>query len=362
MTSFVYDTFDIVDVAARLGIKFHPTQSNNVEYKALCPFCSDTKYHLGINRSKEKFNCFKCGEHGNSVTLYAKINGISNKEAHRLLKLEEERSEFKPIYFPPVESEAPIRPIEDRHKVYYDFLNLLRLNRGHMLNLQNRGLDFSDIYTFMYKSVPTDNVSRREVLEALSAKHDLTGIPGFWYDEKGTAHMYYNKLGGIFIPVCNKEGYIQGLQMRLDVSEYSSEKKFRWFSSRHFDGGTGAKPWIHVVGDTSSKEICLTEGAMKADIASVLSNGRLFAAVPGVNAIAFLPEVLSELGITKVYEAFDMDKRSKPEVKQALIALRTTLFQNGIECESCSWNPLYKGIDDYMLARTKLAQNMPIAA
>ena len=49
MTNFKYDSFDIVEVAEKCGIYFHPIQRNDVELKALCPFCSDTKYHLGLN-------------------------------------------------------------------------------------------------------------------------------------------------------------------------------------------------------------------------------------------------------------------------------------------------------------------------
>ena len=85
-------------------------------------------------------------------------------------------------------------------------------------------------------------------------------------------------------------------------------------------------------------------------------------AVPGVNAIAFLPEVIRDLGITKVYEAFDMDKRSKPQVKQALIGLRNSLDAIGVEWCSCSWNPQYKGLDDYFLAKTMCMQPDLVAA
>ena len=361
MNDFKYDSFDIAEVAKKCGIYFHPIQRNDVELKALCPFCGDTKYHLGLNRKKEQFHCFHCGEHGNSVSLYAKMNGISNKESYAMLKGGQETLETKTLYFR-VEEEIPIRSIEERHDIYYEFLSLLRLNRNHLMNLENRGLNFGHIHRFMYRSIPTDNVFRREVLEALASKYNLVGIPGFWYDEKGNPQMFYNKLGGIFIPVCNKDGYIQGLQMRLDISPGSDEKKFRWFSSKHFKDGTGARSWVHVVGDTTAKEACVTEGAMKADVASVLSDGRLFIAVPGVNAIEYLPNTLRELGITKVYEAFDMDKRSKPEVKQALITLRNTLSGMGVECVSCSWNPKYKGVDDYILAKTRSMQQVPIAA
>ena len=88
-----YEQFDIVEVAKKCGILFHYSQKNDVEYKAMCPFCGDTKYHLGLNRQKGMFHCFRCKEKGNSVSLYAKLNGISNREAYA--KLKEDDFDFK---------------------------------------------------------------------------------------------------------------------------------------------------------------------------------------------------------------------------------------------------------------------------
>lgn len=357
-----YEEFDIIEVAKMCCIRFHHIQRNNVEFKALCPFCDDTKYHMGLNRQKGMFHCFRCKESGNSVSLYAKLNGISNKEAYAILKNSYTKLKPKENLYICSDTETKMRSLADRHDVYYDFLSMLKLSSSHRENLQNRGLSFKYIHRFMYKSMPTDDVFRREVLENLSKKHNLIGIPGFYRDNNGDYQMYIKKCGGIFIPICDKEGYIQGLQMRLDISQETNEKKFRWFSSNHFHDGTGAKPWIHVVGDTNSHVACLTEGAMKADITSVLSDGQLFIAVPGVNAINQLTEVIKDMRIRKVYEAFDMDKRSKPEVKDALITLRNTLNNIGVECVGCEWNPEYKGIDDYFYAKTNYYQSMPIAA
>ena len=345
-----FEQFDIVEVARKCGIQFKNSGNNSVEYSARCPFCGDTKYHLGLNRAMDRFHCFRCNEKGTSVSLYAKLHNISNKEAYKLISssepmLQEEMKNIIP------NREMPIRPLTDRHNVYYELLSCLKLSEKHRFSLEKRGLSSVNIKQFMYRSIPTDSVLRREVLEKLSSKFDLRGIPGFYIDEYGTARMYFKKCGGIFIPVCNYEGYIQGLQMRLDVPAESNEKKFRWFSSKNFPNGTGAKPWIHVVGDTNAKEACLTEGPMKADVSSVLSNGKLFLAVPGVNSISYLTNVIRELGITKIYEAYDMDKRSSPQVKHALIELRNILNTLGVEWQSCSWNPNYKGLDDYFLAK-----------
>lgn len=357
-----YDTFDIVEVAEKCGIVLKPHPHNDIEVQGICPFCGDRKYHLGLNRKLERFHCFRCKEKGNSVSLYAKIHGISNREAYQFMKNDNELSEpfpFEFLEYPKV-SDKPLKSLEERHDIYYDFLNMLCLQPRHRENLMQRGLGFSEIHRFMYKSIPLDRVFRREVLEELSSKYDLNGVPGFYKDKHGDTQMYIQKCGGMFIPVCNKDGYIQGLQMRLDVKPGSSEKKFRWFSSKYF-GGVGAKSWVHIVGDTTSDEAIITEGAMKSDIASVLSGGRLFIAVPGVNSLCYLTDTLRELNIKRVYEAFDMDKFSTKEVKDALIELKALLRKNGVEFVNCSWNPCYKGIDDYYLAKSQASVQLAAA-
>ena len=113
----------------------------------------------------------------------------------------------------------------------------------------------------------------------------------------------------------------------------------------------GCTTWVHIVGDISSDSAYLTEGALKADVASVLSGGAMFIAVPGVNAAKCLPDTLSQLNIKKVYEAFDMDKQVNNHVRKALKNIYNILNMYGIEVQTCTWNPWYKGIDEYFLYR-----------
>ena len=79
-----YEEFDIVEVAKMCGVQFHAYDHNEIEYKALCPFCGDTSYHLGLNRKMDRFHCFRCKTRGNSVSLYAKMFGLTNKQATKL--------------------------------------------------------------------------------------------------------------------------------------------------------------------------------------------------------------------------------------------------------------------------------------
>lgn len=349
-----YTKFDIIKVANDCGIKFHPRQNNPAEHLALCPFCADATYHLYINPIKERFKCQRCGTSGNSVTLYARIHGITNAKAAVALKNEFELNgeETPDIYNIRELSTVTTKSRKERHAVYYDLLGLLNLTEKHRQNLRNRGLSDEHINQFMYKSIPLDDVFRRIIIEKLSEKYELIGIPGFYRDKFGDIQMLINRFGGMFIPVCDKDGYIQGLQIRLDIPEGVKEKRFRWFSSSSFRDGAKVKSWIHIVGDINAKEACITEGPMKSDISSTLSDGWLFIGLPGVNSIELLPEVLRGLPrLEKVYEALDMDKISNPNVKNALIKLNGILDANGIEHEKCYWNYMYKGIDDYLLAK-----------
>ena len=55
----------------------------------LCPFHDDTKPSFGANIKTGVYNCLACGEKGNAITFIAKLHGIDNKEAYRLLLREE---------------------------------------------------------------------------------------------------------------------------------------------------------------------------------------------------------------------------------------------------------------------------------
>lgn len=335
--------FGIEEVARLCGVQMKNDGMGAREIKALCPFCGDKHYHLYLNTAKNQWNCFRCGARGNDVSLYARINCMTNREAAKELSRCIGNTAPK---ITQVASSTPMKSLMERHNVYYDMLQLLNLSGKHYQDLLNRGLSFDNIRQFMYKSIPDNEYERREVIKKLSAKYDLSGIPGF-YRKYGEWKMYAPNYSGFFIPVCDKDGYIQGMQIRLD----SEKTRYRWFSTSEYPEGTSVSSWVHVVGDTSSDTAYLTEGALKADVASILSGGNLFLAVPGVNAANCLSDTLRQLDLKKVYEVFDMDKQVNIHVGKALAKIKDILYEHGIEVQTCTWNPWYKGIDDYCLHR-----------
>lgn len=135
-------------------------------------------------------------------------------------------------------------------------------------------------------------------------------------------------------------------QKRICFDRWKKKAKQRIEVSRY--------SWIHVTGDTTQKRAYLTEGPLKGDIASYFANSALFVCLGGVNAHKGLRETLQSLGVTEVMEAMDMDQFTNPQVRQAIGTLRREVQSiPGIRYYQCTWNPRFKGVDDYLLDWTK---------
>lgn len=240
--------------------------------------------------------------------------------------------------------------LKQRHAAYSEMLSLLTLSDRHRENLHERGLPDEIIARNGYKSMPETEAERRLLASLLACDHELHGLPGF-YTKDGTWTLA--GANGLLIPVRNKDGLIQGMKIRLDDD---AARKYRWLSSRssRMENGTRSYSWIHVTGDTTQKRAYLTEGPLKGDIASYFANNALFVCLGGVNAHKGLRETLLSLGVTEVMEAMDMDQFTNPQVRQAIATLRREVQSiPGIRYYQCTWNPRFKGVDDYLLDWTK---------
>ena len=275
----------------------------------------------------DQYRCNLCGVSGNSVSLYARLYGLTNKEAYM------ELSRGGNVYPMPQQpssqnTEPQPKPLAQRHEVYTDMLSLLTLSAEHRENLRERGLSDDRIDQNQYRSMPQ-------------------GIPGF-----RTSYGEWTLSGpnGFLIPVRDKDGLIQGMKIRLDEGEPG--RKYRWLSSRNAPNGTRSYSWTHVTGNTASKRAYITEGPLKGDVASYLDNDALFVCIGGVFALHGLKDTLISLGVTEAVEAMDMDQMTNPQVRRAIQAIRREVQSiRGIRYSKYVWNPAYKGIDDYYLSR-----------
>ena len=349
-----YEKIPIVDAARRCGIALDSRTLRHREVEATCPFCHDHgpgKYHLSLNTATDQYRCHLCGAHGNSVTLYAKLMGVSNREAYEALKREGKVYPMPRRSASPADAERQPLPLEQRHEAYAAMLDHLTLLLQHRENLLERGLPEERIAQNQYRSMPETGAGRRLLAALLrSGGHELLGIPGF--------RTYYGDWTlsgpkGFLIPVRNQDGLIQGMKIRLDDAD-NPGRKYRWLSSRDLANGTRSYSYIHVTGDTTQKRAFLTEGPLKGDVASYLAHDALFVCVGGVNAIRGLKKTLMGLGVSRVVEAMDMDQMTNPDVRNAVLAMRREVQAiKGLKYTKYTWDPAYKGIDDYLLSRVE---------
>jgi hypothetical protein len=106
----------------------------------------------------------------------------------------------------------------------------------------------------------------------------------------------------------------------------------------------------------------ITEGELKADVATVLS-GVLTLAVPGVSAWRKVLPIVHDLQATRLHLAFDADWRTNPHVAQAFGHAAFALVKAGYEVQVEDWELSQgKGIDDVLGAgHTSVLQSVALA-
>jgi len=79
----IKDSIDIVTLFADFGVKLEKKGSN---YMGCCPWHDDKTPSLSVDKSKGVYNCFGCGESGDSFSLVMKMRNLDFKEATKFLK------------------------------------------------------------------------------------------------------------------------------------------------------------------------------------------------------------------------------------------------------------------------------------
>lgn len=371
---------------------------NSTGYSFNCPFCEkkglkpDRHHKYSVNIYKNVGNCLRCGTGHGILSLHRDLadhnitideakqdllnrwNNLPSNVQIQMLKVKEELDEVNSRQLEPA-------PTEILNEVYRKFLNQLTLSEKHKQDLLRRGLTEKEIEEGMYKSVPqvgfqsiAANCFSYELHDALK-RHIKWGIPGF-YEVRESAPKFVRCDPGYFVPVRNENHQISGMQIRYDeLPEDAPEEKkqhfakYKWFVSNYKEKKDGCTASgcenIHYTGDFRNdniKTITLTEGVLKADIASKLG-GKIKGTTPipvlglvGVyNAenLNFELMKLKDRGLEKVIIAVDMDYREKPQVAKALNNIKERIEYVGLKYEIFNWdyrNGMLKGLDDYLLA------------
>lgn len=239
------------------------------------------------------------------------------------------------------------------YMVYTSLLRMLTLSDAHRANLRRRGLSDEEISKRRYRTLPVQSRSRiaKRLLDKYSAE-TLLKVPGFYIkEEDGRRWLTLAGTPGILIPVRNTKGEIIGLKIRAD--DPGNGPKYTWLSSSYHDG-PGPSNRVHVpvfTGETA--EIRITEGELKADIATALT-GILTVSIPGVSSWRQALPILEEYGAKTVKLAFDADAVENLNVARALGLTTNALLDKGYNLELETWDIKDgKGIDDLLAAGKK---------
>jgi hypothetical protein len=256
--------------------------------------------------------------------------------------------EFEPG--PAVEANAPRADDDTLDAAYRCLLGALRLTDAHAADLRRRGLDEAQVALRGYRTLPLEGRSAlaREVV-ARVGEAAARGVPGVCVREEGGRTWW--SLGGspgLLVPVRDACERVVALKVRRDGA--GEGPRYTYVSSAAH-GGPSARLAVHVplLGDaTACDEVRVTEGELKADVATALSDVPTVS-IPGVGSWRAALPVVRALGARRVRVSLDADHRTNPEVGAACAALVRDLSAAGLEVAVERWDARCgKGIDDVL--------------
>ena len=234
---------------------------------------------------------------------------------------------------------------------------------SHHQALRQRGFSDVEIMRRLYRSLPLRGRAAlaRRLVDRLGM--DLCAqVPGFYVAER-EGERWWSLTGavGLLIPIRNLDGLIVALKVRAD--EPGDGPKYTTISSAKHNGPSpGSQVHVPLHEGMGSATVRLTEGELKADVATVLS-GMLTISVPGVALWRRALPVLQALAPQHVLLAFDSDWRTNPHVAQAFGQAACALVQDGYAVEVEDWEPaLGKGIADLLAAGSSPTRHAPTLA
>ena len=381
MASYSYDfPFGIMDVVELLHLNIRRRLPDSVYVD--CPFCGDKRGKMNVNMVKDNWRCNYCGESGGMLSLYSRIYGVSSSDAYReicdALRIDgyesgsrsrdcmidggsnRSPSAAKEKHEGVQQSESASRQqIHQTYSLMLDTLTLLPAHKAHLLS-EKRGLTQEQIQKYRFRSTPPPFLCRK-LTESLIAKGcTVQGVPGFYLDAKGKWTVNFTKrLSGILLPVVGFDGMIQGMQILLDVPFKDKNDppdkqgaKYLWFASTSKHMGITSGSPVLFLGNPNARTVYVTEGILKGYIAHTVMD-RTFASTPGANNVKNLEalfQFLAKNGTEQIIEAQDMDKYSNTMTEKGASTIYLMARQYGMECRRLTWNPNYKGIDDWQLA------------
>lgn len=400
---------NIDEVVDLLGLERSPRYQNGATtYMVRCPFCgelsSKRKYQMKIDVEHGVYHCYACGngqKGTGTLDLYARCRmgtshtkGASGNGQEILKQLLHDMGRDIPVGHsaakkskgrpkpPPIPASLVARDAA-LDKAYQFILTFpaFRLEQRHKANLIKRGLDAQTIERNQYATMPKDvswirnyptygKLYDNEGLEAEKMRYQALrdtpkarivaglilaaemmkqgispkGVPGSFLLGKRWCFIYRP---GMMVPTRNRKGEVVALQTRTDYGDV----RYLTYSASTLPYGVAKDisrvhfPLANCQDPKMAKEVLLTEGPLKADVAAYLYGAPVFfMALHGVGNTRELITILRALafeGVTRAGNAFDMDKLCNINVRDSSKALNKMVREAGLSLYQKCWDMDY---------------------
>jgi hypothetical protein len=234
-------------------------------------------------------------------------------------------------------------------RVYRALLSSLPLAGLHHTHLRRRGLSDEEVRRRQYRTLPPHRRAElaRDLVERFGAEV-CQQVPGLYLkDDRGRRWWSLAGAVGLVIPIRTQTRHIVALSVRAD--DPASESRYSFMSSNKYGGpGPGARLHWPLYESRITGSVRITEGALKSDVATVLS-GQMTLGLPGVSGWEQAIPPLQEHGVRCVRLAFDADAARNLMVASALKAAAKSLTAAQIRVQLEVWDEADgKGIDDLL--------------
>jgi hypothetical protein len=263
----------------------------------------------------------------------------------------------------PVEPTTQRAPPDVRDRAYRAALAQLRLDDADRAGLVRRGLDVDTIARGSYRSLNVEGRARvaRAVVDAVG-EASAAEVPGIYRAEAdGRSWWSFGGSAGLVIPVRDLDGRVVALKIRR--READADPRYLYVTSAK-RGGATAEIAAHVPAAAlalraSSRRLVLTEGELKADVATALL-GEPVVSIPGVGAWRAGVELARAWGAHHVRIALDHDEkpRARLVVARAALSILGALRADGFNVSLWQWEGS-KGLDDMALAARAIGAGVP---
>jgi len=312
-----------------------------------CPICGREKF---CSIGEVAIICTRVSE----GAVRTGSNGAGEFYVHMLTNEARERRKDLPVTPSKTTERAPV---DVRDRAYRALLAELPLDTVDREALVARGLTEAHVRENGYRTLRIQGRARLALAIINAIGEDAArGVPGvFWKSDGNRGWWSLAGSEGVVIPVRDLEARIVGLKIRRrDPIEKGA--RYLWLTSSNHEGAAADNaahvPSAALALRPTAGRLVITEGELKADVATALS-GVPVVSVPGVESWEKGLDVALAWGVQTVDVCFDMDRMGNRKVADAARCLVSELRREGLDAGTRKWDRRFKGLDDFLLARSQ---------